>query len=180
MLKFPILALLGWLVAVTTAQKTGKLGDARPVTNNALGDVWLSTFTGAIKGTIKAESNKVGVNFTVSLTGLAVEKGPYLYHIRHDPVPSDGNCSGTGIRLDPFQRGDSPACNSTAPATCQVGDLSGKYGALPGPSANVSFNDPYAATNIIDLQYIGNRAIVIEDASSAKIACANITKAAAA
>jgi len=39
-----------------------------------------------------------------------------------------------------------------------------------------SFNDPYSALDKIMLGYIGERAIVFHDASSARIACANIIK----
>ncbi len=57
------------------------------------------------------------------------------YHIHVNPVPADGNCTATGGHLDPYQRGDTPACDAKKPATCQVGDLSGKYGLVDGPMA---------------------------------------------
>jgi hypothetical protein len=51
-----------------------------------------------------------------------------VYHIHDKAVPADGNCTGAGAHLDPYARGESPACDSNSKQTCQVGDLSGKYG----------------------------------------------------
>jgi hypothetical protein len=51
-----------------------------------------------------------------------------VYHIHDYPVPADGNCTATGAHVDPFVRGEAPPCDASAPATCQVGDLSGKHG----------------------------------------------------
>lgn len=58
------------------------------------------------------------------------------YHIHQFPVPADGNCTGTGAHLDPYLRGTTPACDSTKPASCQTGDLSGKYGAISANSTS--------------------------------------------
>lgn len=55
------------------------------------------------------------------------------YFLNQDPVPEDGNCTGTGARLDPFGRTDDPPCDDGEPQSCMVGDLSGKYGAVEGP-----------------------------------------------
>lgn len=57
------------------------------------------------------------------------------YHLHVGPVPTDGNCAGTGGHLDPYQRTDTPVCASASPATCEVGDLSGKWGTLTTASA---------------------------------------------
>jgi hypothetical protein len=51
-----------------------------------------------------------------------------VFHIHEYPVPSDGNCTGTGGHLDPTHRGEAPPCDLRDPASCQVGDLSGKFG----------------------------------------------------
>ncbi|KAK3393536.1 Cu,Zn superoxide dismutase-like protein [Podospora didyma] len=158
---------------------TGKLGDARPVKNNpVIGEVWVATFNSTtVKGTVTAIASNVGVNYTIDITGLPAEKGPYKYHVHLKPVGADGNCADTGTHLDSYVRGDSPPCDSTAPQTCEVGDLSGKYGTVTGPTVLKSFNDPYSALNIIMLGYIGNRGIVFHDSSSARIACATLLKA---
>jgi len=59
------------------------------------------------------------------------------FHIHEKPVPTDGNCTGTGAHLDPYLRTQVPACDSAKPATCEVGDLSGKYGAVGSNSSSV-------------------------------------------
>jgi Cu/Zn superoxide dismutase len=188
------LASLFGVFTLVSAQ-TGQLGDARPVTNNpVVGEAWKATFNTTVTGTVTATAAAVGVNYTIDVKGLPVDKGPYKYHVHVNPVPSDGNCTATGGHLDPFQREDVPACNATAPATCEIGDLSGKYGTVPGPTVSKrycqsflprrysltwcrgSFNDPYSALNKIDMQYIGGRSIVFHDASSARIACASLIK----
>ena len=56
------------------------------------------------------------------------------YHVHVNPVPADGNCTATGAHLDPYNRGVVTACDATKPESCQVGDLSGKYGNITGPS----------------------------------------------
>lgn len=77
-----VLSLLGaaTLAAAQSANvTTGKLGDARPVRNNPeIGETWIATFdSAAVKGTVKAVASTVGVNYTIDVTGLAVDKGPY-------------------------------------------------------------------------------------------------------
>ena len=53
-----------------------------------------------------------------------------VYHIHEFAVPADGNCTGTGAHLDPYARTESPPCDASKPATCQLGDLSGKHGKI--------------------------------------------------
>ncbi|KAM7194048.1 Superoxide dismutase, copper/zinc binding domain containing protein [Naviculisporaceae sp. PSN 640] len=180
----PLLFLTAGLATLVTAQNntrvTGKLGDARQVKNNpVIGEVWVAKFDGpVVTGTVTAVANTVGVNYTIDVTGLPVEKGPYKYHVHARPVPVDGNCTETGGHLDSYLRGDSPPCDATQPMTCEIGDLSGKFGLEKGPTINKFFNDPYSALNIINLGYIGDRGIVFHDGSSARIACATLKKVA--
>ncbi|KAK1773148.1 superoxide dismutase [Copromyces sp. CBS 386.78] len=177
-------SLLGLLATATLAvsqsstNTTGKLGDARPVRNNpVIGEVWVAKFDSpTVKGFVTAVANTVGVNYTIDVTGLPVDQGPFTYHVHLRPVPADGNCADTAGHLDSYLRGDSPPCNSAAPQTCEVGDLSGKYGTVTGPSVVKSFNDPYSALNVINLGYIGNRGIVFHNGNSTRIACATLQK----
>ncbi|KAK3395469.1 Cu,Zn superoxide dismutase-like protein [Sordaria brevicollis] len=165
-------------VCQSTNTTTGKLGDARPVRNNpVIGEVWVAKFDSpTVKGFVTAVANTLGVNYTIDVSGLPEDQGPFKYHVHLRPVPSDGNCADTGGHLDSYLRGDTPACDSSKPQTCEVGDLSGKYGTVVGPTVQKSFNDPYSALNVINLGYIGNRGIVFHNASSARIACATLQK----
>lgn len=49
-------------------------------------------------------------------------------------VPESGDCTETGGHLDSYVRGGTPPCDSSMPQTCEVGDLSGKYGVVAGPN----------------------------------------------
>lgn len=140
---------------------TGKLGDAKQVRNNpVIGELWRAQFQGTVSGIVTATANSVGVNYTIAVVGLPADKGPYSmfffcrlppsmngitltfitsraeYHVHARAVPADGNCTETGGHLDSYLRGDTPACDSTAPQTCEIGDLSGKFGLVPGPSVS--------------------------------------------
>jgi hypothetical protein len=55
------------------------------------------------------------------------------YHVHVRGVPASGNCTETLGHLDPYKRGDTPPCEKSMPQTCEVGDLSGKYGTVTGP-----------------------------------------------
>lgn len=88
-------------------------------------------------------------------------------------MPEDGNCTATGGHLDPFQRLDNPACNSSLPETCEVGDLSGKYGKITTETYNASFTDLYASTNPDEPSFIGNLSFVLHYANKTRISCAN-------
>ena len=61
-----------------------------------------------------------------------------VYHIHAKPVPADGNCTATGAHLDPYNRGETPLCDSTQQNTCQTGDLSGKHGNITEESISIS------------------------------------------
>lgn len=67
-------------------------------------------------------------------------------------------------------------CNPDAPATCEVGDLSGKHGSVEALPFLAAYNDAYAATNPDDPAYLGNLSFVVHYANSTRIACANFAK----
>ncbi|KAK3987794.1 hypothetical protein QBC44DRAFT_270516 [Cladorrhinum sp. PSN332] len=175
---FGLLGAASLAASQSTNVTTGKLGDARQVKNNpVIGETWIATFDSpALKGTVTAVAAKIGINYTIDVTGLDVAKAPYKYHVHLRPVPESGSCADTLGHLDSYVRGDTPPCESSLPQTCEVGDLSGKYGTLTGPDVKKEFNDLYTATNKIQLGYIGDRSIVFHDATSARIACASLVK----
>lgn len=65
--------------AQNNTRVTGKLGDARQVRNNpVIGEVWVAKFDGpVVTGTVTAVAHTVGVNYTIDVTGLPADKGPY-------------------------------------------------------------------------------------------------------
>jgi len=76
--------------------------------------------------------------------------------------------------LDPFIRGEATPCNPEAPATCQVGDLSGKHGAADsGTTFEDTYVDPYVSLKEGPGSFFGNRSIVLHFANKTRITCAN-------
>ncbi|KAF3016745.1 hypothetical protein E8E14_004447 [Neopestalotiopsis sp. 37M] len=165
---------------------TGALGNATVVTDNQVGRSFVGTlpqdafFTagsldGNVKGsiTVKSGPNGVGVDYVVSFSNLPKEGGPFPYHIHQSAVPSNGNCTATGAHLDPFVRGEDPVCNSTFPQTCQVGDLSGKYGKITSDPFEATFHDEFGSLNIGSNASIQDRSFVVHFANKTRITCAN-------
>ncbi|KAF2761752.1 Cu,Zn superoxide dismutase-like protein [Pseudovirgaria hyperparasitica] len=172
------------LTTSVAAQTTGKLGDAAIISDNPVGAHYVATFPisekNTVRGTVKAESNPdgKGVHFEVSVSGLPEAGGPWGYHLHAMPVPEDGNCTKTLAHLDPYERGNTPAapkCDKEKPETCEVGDLSGKHGAMSGTSFTASYDDQYASLKEGIGAFFGNRSIVIHYSNSTRITCANFT-----
>ena len=99
------------------------------------------------------------------------------YHLHVAPV-TDGNCTATLAHLDPYIRGEASACDRTAPATCQVGDLSGKHGTIPADVGEweTSYVDLYASTLEGIGAFFGNRSIVVHYPNKTRITCASFAK----
>ncbi|KLU83575.1 hypothetical protein MAPG_02629 [Magnaporthiopsis poae ATCC 64411] len=170
---------------------TGKLGDALVVSNNPPGVVYVATlpevaFTkgsayangGNAKGHVSAVASPdgVGVMFTVHFSNLPKEGGPFKYHLHSTPVPENGNCTAALAHLDPFLRGETPSCDSSAPETCEVGDLSGKWGEVTSDPFTATFTDKYASTLEGIGAFFGNRSLVLHYANKTRISCANFKK----
>ncbi|MCJ1480289.1 hypothetical protein MMC06_000444 [Schaereria dolodes] len=175
----------GSIVGPIVPGTTGKLGDAPITENNPTGVTYTAflpnsnttNIRGFVSGT--ASNNGTGVVFTVSLTGLPpADLGPFLYHIHDQPVPSDGNCTGTKAHLDPYIRGEIPPCDPTQPETCQVGDLSGKHGNITGNIFFTSYLDLYVSTTPTSNAFFGNRSVTIHSSNTTRLTCANFTLAA--
>ena len=86
------------------------------------------------------------------------------------PVPASGDCSGTGAHLDPYGRTESPPCDIASPATCQLGDLSGKHGNITTTTNFQTFSTQPGA-----LSFFGNRSVVVHNSAGARINCGNFT-----
>ncbi|KAI1369579.1 superoxide dismutase [Xylaria arbuscula] len=165
---------------------TGQLGDAVAVTNNPVGkqaiarlpkEPFFTSIDGNVKGSVKATTGAKGkgVDFEVTFSNLPKEGGPFTYHLHVNPLDDSGNCTNTLAHLDPFIRGEDPACNSANPATCQVGDLSGKYGKITSDPFKAKFHDDFTAMKEGPGSYFLNRSVVVHFANKTRITCANFT-----
>jgi hypothetical protein len=120
-----------------------------------------------------------GENGVVSTSEEVANISPFsAYHLHVAPVPENGNCTATLAHLDPFIRGEATPCDADHPETCQVGDLSGKYGAISTDEDTWedSYVDLYASTLEGIGAFFGNRSIVIHYPNKTRITCANFEK----
>lgn len=170
------------LSTIALAQVTGQLGDAE-VTHNPVGVSYTAVLPdrpntkirGEITGTSNA--NGTGVFWHVDFYGFPDPSlGPFLYHIHDQPIPASGNCTAALAHLDPYIRGEQPPCDPTKPQTCQVGDLSGKYGNITADSNGefeTSYLDLFTSTIQGPASFFGNRSIVVHTANTTRLTCAN-------
>lgn len=148
-----------------------------PITTDSTGEESLvadfdwsnkSSITGSVQF-VPANNGSVLVN--VNVAGLPDEGGPFPYHIHQKPVPSDGNCTGTLLHLNPYHG----APNATSNAGQEVGDLASKHGNIEGHSFQTSYVDNYISLNPEDPAYIGGLSVVIHFLNNSRITCANLT-----
>ncbi|KAI5466022.1 superoxide dismutase, partial [Mariannaea sp. PMI_226] len=178
-------------IAAVTAIFFGQVAsqDAEPVTDNPVGVTYkavlpsepffkYSGLEGNVKGYVSATANRDGngVDFSVAFSNLPKEGGPFLYHLHVAPVPADGNCTQTLAHLDPYERGEATPCDSSEPQSCQVGDLSGKYGTIQSDPFKAFYLDQYASTKQGIGAFFGNRSIVIHYANKTRLTCANFVQ----
>ncbi|ROV99867.1 hypothetical protein VMCG_06289 [Cytospora schulzeri] len=177
------------IVSLLSAVATAAASSATVVTNNPIGAAYTATLPatafdkdaypdgGNVKGYVYAASSPdgTGVIFQVKFSGLPSEGGPFLYHIHDQPVPADGNCTATSGHLDPFLAGETPSCDASAPETCQVGDLSGKYGKITSDPFSATYTDDYASLVEGLGSFFANRSIVVHTSDKTRITCANFT-----
>ncbi|KJZ73899.1 hypothetical protein HIM_06792 [Hirsutella minnesotensis 3608] len=133
---------------------------------------------GNIQGSVRvaAAPNKVGVRYRVHFSNLPKEGGPFLYHIHVKQVPQGGNCTQTEGHLDPTNRGEEPGCDASNPQSCQVGDLSGKYGKIMEDPFVAEFEDPFTSLKDGDAAFVGGRSFAIHFGNKTRITCANFAK----
>ncbi|PHH81679.1 hypothetical protein CDD82_212 [Ophiocordyceps australis] len=181
----PVLAAM--CLAGSAVAQIGSFPEAMPATGNPTGVTYKAVlpqepfFTegplnGNVRGSIEATAPEdgVGVQFTVKFDNVPTSGGgPFTYHIHVDAVPADGNCTKALTHLDPLNRGETPVCDSSAPSTCQVGDLAGKHGKVTSGPFNVQYVDPYVSLREGDAAFMGNRSFVFHFANKTRITCAN-------
>jgi hypothetical protein len=177
-MRFQLLSVIAAASAVTAQASTV----APAVNDNPAGVSYVATLPEqaerTVRGSVVATTNTdgPGVKFTVSISGLPAEGGPFMYHLHAKPVPSDGNCTGTGAHLDPYVRGEAPMCDASKPETCQTGDLSGKFGNITTQEWSQEYVDPYSSTNPSDPSYFGDLSVVVHLSNKTRISCANFTR----
>ncbi|KAE9974892.1 hypothetical protein EG328_003559 [Venturia inaequalis] len=173
-----ILAVISTIAFASAQVSTGELGDAVRNTDDPKGAVYQANIPvgkhGDVVGSIVATAaGDQGTNFEVNFAGLPASGGPFGFHIHVNPVAADNNCNSTLAHLDPFLRGEIIPCTASRPETCQVGDLSGKYGKANGTTHMASFFDPYVSLKEGMGAFFGNRSFVIHFPNKTRIACAN-------
>ncbi|KAF2856314.1 hypothetical protein T440DRAFT_485425 [Plenodomus tracheiphilus IPT5] len=168
-------------MAAAVSAQSSTVTPAPAITDSPAGAAYVGVLpkkaNSALSGSISAVSagEGKGVRFSVSFAGLPAEGGPFMYHIHAKPVPSDGNCTGTGAHLDPYLRGEVPICDATKPETCQTGDLSGKHGNVTAQAWSQEYIDLYSSLNKADPSYFGNLSFVVHLSNKTRIGCANFT-----
>ncbi|KAI5957469.1 hypothetical protein KGF57_003163 [Candida theae] len=126
-----------------------------------------------IKGNVVFTSSGKYVNVHVDMTGFPHDEGPFYYHIHERSVPENGNCEACGLHFNPYN--SSPDCLAQKHnGYCQVGDLSGKHGAINSTCFEFKFTDPYLSLNKRSKSYIVGRSLVFHYANMSKLACADI------
>ncbi|EHK48213.1 hypothetical protein TRIATDRAFT_215831 [Trichoderma atroviride IMI 206040] len=132
---------------------------------------------GNVKGNVSAVAGPggKGVRFTVQFENFPKSGGPFIYHIHEKPAIA-GNCTSTLAHLDPFGRGETPACDDSKPETCQVGDLSGKYGKITSDPFLAEYFDLYTSMKPDNPAFFGNLSIVVHYANKTRLTCANFAK----
>ncbi|CAK7897226.1 cell surface superoxide dismutase [Cu-Zn] 4 [[Candida] anglica] len=168
MVSFKFLSIIAAVSALVSA-------DAAPTTSNSpQGVKYSALFEKSIKGSVNFTTTSNGtVQVEVDLSNFPSSGGPFTYHIHEAPVPSDGNCTGTKLHLNPYHG----LANATTPSMLEVGDLSGRHGKISGTSYNATYLDPYVSLNPSDKAFPGGLSITIHFASNnSRIACSNITK----
>ncbi|KAG6001823.1 hypothetical protein E4U21_003785 [Claviceps maximensis] len=178
-------SLLAFLAAVCTCHAAD---DAPIVTNNPIDVVYTASLpgepffsapglSGNIRGFISASAppDGVGVRFTVRFENLPKTGGPFPYHL-HLKKATDGNCTAAGGHLDSTNRGEKPPCDAGNLPSCQVGDLSGKYGRINSDPFSAEYVDKFLSLKEDDPAFFGNRSFVIHLANTTRITCADFVK----
>ncbi|EAU39002.1 predicted protein [Aspergillus terreus NIH2624] len=157
--------------------------EAPIVTDNCPTDLYHSQLqikhNSTVRGYIEAWTDSpIGMDFRVVLKGIEGHES-LLYHIHEHPVPEDGNCYATGAHLDPYGRGENPPCDIGNPATCQVGDLSGKHGPAFAPDDTqfiAEFRDYFLSNVPGSPAYFGDRSWVVHAPDKTRLNCGNFKK----
>ncbi|KAI6781052.1 Cell surface superoxide dismutase [Cu-Zn]-like protein [Emericellopsis cladophorae] len=177
-------------LAIVGAAAIGRVsaGDAPETSGNPPNVIYRATIEkpgfadadlpGELMGSIFAQAppGGRGVVFRAEFENLPLEGGPFTYHLHKAAVPEDGNCTAALSHLDPYGAGAEVKCDASKPETCEVGDLSGKHGAIKSAPFSSEYHDLYASTKEGDEAYFGDLSFVLHYANSTRLACANFKR----
>ncbi|KAI9291842.1 hypothetical protein K502DRAFT_326100 [Neoconidiobolus thromboides FSU 785] len=101
----------------------------------------------------------------------------YSFHI-HDALVVKGDCMSTKLHYDPFNvnpNGNSTTykCRKDNIATCEIGDLAGRFQKLDAEPKHYTFFDN---ANYTVEELINKRSVVIHSYDKKRIGCANIER----
>jgi len=111
--------------------------------------------------------NGTGVMLNINFYGFDLS-GPFVYSIDDASVGDSGNC-GDATVLNPY--GATATCDSSNPASCQLGNLAGIYGNISTTPFQRSLYDAYLSTKPDTEAFFGNRSFSIAYSNGTKITC---------
>lgn len=130
--------------------------------------------TGIIKFEYVKDLGFMAVN--VSISGLPA--GLHPYHI-HEHGVVGGDCASALEHFNPTNIPSTTHCDRIHPKkTCQMGDLSAKYGPLSEGKIKLAFYEPFLKFSPQKMSIIG-KSVVIHSPDLKRIACGNIESASA-
>lgn len=156
-------------IAVARAQ------DATEATNNPTGVSYQAILPDSddtnVRGYLAGvtATNGTGVELNINFYGFDTD-GPFIYYIADAAVGDNGDCTGLKV-LDPY--GGSTTCDTTKPASCELGDLSGQYGQIIPSPFQKAFYDPYLSTMPDTEGFFGNRSFAIAHTNGSTLTCGN-------
>ena len=119
---------------------------------------------------------------TAGFGAFPAEMFPLPWHVHEFPFPHSGKvtpCGAeiTGGHFDPLGASQNPDystdCSMQTPQNCEVGDLSGKFGAFPSTDPlTARYSDQFLS--LYGVNSIIGRSVVIHFANNSRLVCANI------
>jgi len=114
----------------------------------------------------------------LKVNGARTNKNFGTYHIHEFPIdtslPADQACSAASVGGHFNPTNASGTCDPNKSGSCEVGDLSGKYGLLTSTNFDLQFSDFYLP--LTGNQSIIGRSIVLHDDAGATWICATIVQ----
>ena len=116
------------------------------------------------------------------MSGFPGDAFPFPWHVHEYPFPHDGTVTPCGVEItgghfDPLEAAENSNyttdCSSQTPQNCEIGDLSGKFGAFPqADPLTARYSDSFLS--LYGVNSITGRSIVIHFVNGSRLVCANI------